>query len=279
MTDWLTAKQDAALQGIGVPAMTAGFVDRVMAAVPADLPPLPVARPARERRGLWARASIALMVTAGAGLVSMAAASTLFGVPIRNMPVVGTLVEQVAPKPKAVPLAAKAKPKANPPASRPAPIAMPVVTDPVDPRPPVINRRDLQREVVAQRIADRMDLVQARRRQLGLSPARPKLNPKMRERLMRLPPEERRALMQRVQEVRAERGTAMPALTAEQKAARRAAWGAMTPEQRQALREKRAQRRANRVTTPATSAPGLTRSPGVPSTEAPPLDSGSSPEN
>ncbi len=239
MTDWLTAEQDAALIGVGVPAMTLSFADRVMAALPADLPSLPIAKPARERRGLWARASIALMVTAGAGLVSMAAASTLFGVPIRNMPVVGPFVERVAPAPRPPPLAVKPHPKparmASPSASRPAPIALPVVTETVPQQPSIINRRELRREVVAQRIADQIEQRQARRRELGLRPARLKLTPRIRERLKSMPREERRVLMQRVREVRAER---------------RAAWAEMTPEERQALRERRAQRRQKSQDTP-----------------------------
>ncbi len=279
MTEWLSPAQDAAMRADTVPPLSAGFANRVMAALPVERESLPQARPVRERRGGWARASIALMVTAGAGLVSMAAASTIFGVPIRNMPVVGTFVERVAPAPKVAARAVKPKPKADTPASRPAPVAAPVAEAMVEPAPMMVTRRELQREVVAQRIADRIDRMQARRREQGLPPAPLKLNPQMRERLKAMPPEDRRALMQRVRDVRRERGTAKPALTLEQKAARRAAWQQMTPEERQALREKRAQRRANRVTTPATSSPGLTRSPGVSSTEASPLDSESSPEN
>jgi hypothetical protein len=270
VTEWLSPAQDAAMRADAVPPLSAGFADRVMAALPVEREPLPQTRPARGRRGGWARASIALMVTAGAGLVSMAAASTIFGVPIRNMPVVGTFVERVAPAPKVAARAVKPKPKADAPASRPAPVAEAMV----EPAPTMITRRELQREVVAQRIADRIDRMQARRREQGLPPAPLKLNPQMRERLKAMPPEDRRALMQRVRDVRRERGTAKPALTPEQKAARRAAWQQMTPEERQALREKRAQRRANRVTTPATSAPGLTRSSAVPSTEVSPWTPG-----
>ena len=254
MTDWLSPAQDAAMRADAVPPLSAGFSDRVMAALPVEREPLPQIRPARERRGGWARASIALIVTAGAGLVSMAAASTIFGVPIRNMPVVGTFVERVAPAPKVVVRAVKPKPKADAPASRPAPIAAPVAEEMAEPAPAIITRRELQREVVAQRfadrIADRIDRVQARRREQGLPPARLKLNPQMRERLKAMPPEDRRAVMQRVREVRRERGTAKAALTPEQKAARRAAWQQMTPEEQQALREKRAQRRERMQATP-----------------------------
>jgi hypothetical protein len=275
MADWLNSAQDAAMKAVSVPPMTAGFADRVIAALPAALDPLPTARPARDRRGLWGgwrkRASIGLIAVTGAGLVSMAAASTLFGVPIRNMPVVGTFVEQVAPKPKPTTQLVKPKAKQQDQALRLAPVAKPVVVEmPMELRPPVISRKDLQREVVAQRIADHIAKVQAKRRELGLPPGRPKLTPRMRERLEAMSPEERRALVKRVGELRIDQGPLGAQLTPEERAARKAIWEQMTPEQRQAIRQKRREQLRKRMeeraveTAPMTEKPVVTLPPADP---------------
>ena len=210
MTDWLSPSADAALRSVDAPPLSADFSDRVMAGLDARLRAKPEARSAADRRGPWKRRRVILMTGLAAGLLSVgAAASGLFGVSIRNMPVVGVFVERLSP---AKPVFAAAKPIPKPPVSKPkarlsaAPIAEPVAS--VSDQPPLGlpgMRRELRREVVAQRIADRMQERDERRQALGL-PSRPQaMAPKMRERLRALPPAEHAVLLQRVREIRAER--------------------------------------------------------------------------
>ena len=210
MTDWLTPSEDAALRSVDAPPLSADFSDRVMAQLDARLRAKPEARSAADRRGPWKRGRVILISGLAAGLLSVgAAASGLFGISIRNMPVVGVFVERLSP---AKPVLAAAKPIPKPAVSTPkaqlsaAPIAEPVAS--VSDQPPLGlpgMRRELRREVVAQRIVDRMQQRDERRQALGL-PSRPQaMAPKMRERLRALPLDERRALLQRVREIRAER--------------------------------------------------------------------------
>ncbi len=205
MTDFFTPLEKARLDGAAAPAMSMDFADRLLASLPTEVPPLPERAQLRVRSRLWKRAGIALLSVAGAGAVSVAAATTLFGVPIRNVPVVGSIVETVSPAKQKIVEADPLSPK-----TAPAPVAMPKVdTAPVEPAPDLINRRELQVGAMAERIADRLDQHDQRRREAGLPPRPPKLTPEMLERLGKLSPEERRALFERVNAIRTERGTAL----------------------------------------------------------------------
>ena len=205
MTAWFAPDEVAKLDGIAVPPITVGFADRVMAELPTAIPLLSAKAAPRPRMRRWRRAGLALLGVAGAGVVSVAAATTLFGVPIRNVPVVGAIVETVSPAKPGTAKVALAEPE-----SQPAPVSMPKFeTELVKPAPELITRRDLQISAMAERIADRLDAHDAKRREADLPPRPPKLSPEMLERLGRLAPEDRRALFEQVGAIRKARGTAL----------------------------------------------------------------------
>lgn len=255
MTGWPNAAEDRLLRSIAPPPLSAGFADRVLAALPADGAPLPPLRPARDRRGAWRRPRTWLIGGIAAGLLSVgAAAAGLLGGRIQNLPVIATIAQAVTPmapvpaKPK-LRLAEKPKP-AVPPNAQPA-AAEPVAALPV-------TRHELQREVIAQRIADRIERRQARRAAMGLPSGDPHMRRALRQRLQQVPPAERAALIARVRDIRQERAAtdgpaplATPATQPEtiaERRARRAAWLAqLTPEQREALRERRRLNRERRM--------------------------------
>ncbi len=204
MSDFFTHQEQAKLVGFKVPVLSADFTDRVIDALPLGLSQLPERQQPRLRSRHWRRAGIALIGIAGAGAVSVATATTLFGVPIRNVPVVGYIVEKVSPqKPE---LVERAYPKDK---AVQAPVAIPKIeTQRVQPASELVSRRDLQLGAMAERLADRLDSHDQRRREAGLPPRPPKMAPEMLERLAKLPPEDRRALFERIHAIRTERGTA-----------------------------------------------------------------------
>jgi hypothetical protein len=204
MTDWLNPAQDAALRQIEPPPMSGDFAERLMARLPMTVAVLPKSGSTRARRRPWQKARTALVAGAAFGLISIsAAASGLFGVSVRNMPVIGTFVERVSP---AAPPKRVIKPiipaKKGP--SRMAPISVPTM-EPLPPvRSEVILSPDIRREAFAERIAQKMEQRAARRAALGLPPQRRPLPPHLRERLKAMEPEQRRALMKRVRDIRRE---------------------------------------------------------------------------
>ena len=232
MTIWFTSHEAIKLDGVAVPPMTVEFADRVMAEVPVVIPALPERIMPRPKLRAWRRAGLALLGVASVGAVSVAAATTLFGVSIRNVPVVGTLVETVSPAKPVGTEVVLAKPQ-----SQPAPVSMPKFeTELVKPAPELITRRDLQISAMAERIADRLDRHDARRREAGLPPRPPKLSPEMLERLGRLAPEDRRALFEQVGAIRKARGTALqPSASPMAPQAKRPAPKWMSEEERAAL--------------------------------------------
>ena len=210
MTDWLSPAADAALRSVSVPPVSADFFDRVMARLEARPAPLPDAKAGRDRRGTWKRGWVILMSGIAAGLISVGAAATgLFGDSIRNLPMVGSIVERISPA-KTVQMVAKPhafRAKAPPVA---APVVEPLATVAHEPLPALPGlRHERRREAVAQRIADRIARRDERRAALGLPPRPLALAPQMRERLRAMPPPERATLVQRVREIRAERIASM----------------------------------------------------------------------
>ena len=244
MSSWPNPAEDAALRSVSPPPLSGDFADRVLARLEARSEGPPEARPLRDRRGEWKRGRVILISGVAAGLLSVgAAASNLFGVLIRNVPVVGTWVEAVAPtkpKPKLVKERAPHAPTGV--ASKPVPVAEPVAAVSPEPALPPLPR-EVRREAAAERIAQALDRRDQRRRENGLPPKPPRLNPQMRERLKFLPPEERRALVRRVRDLRTEaaiaRGESPPPPVRLQPRQ-------LTPEQRERRREWRERTRAMR---------------------------------
>ena len=200
-----------ALDRLSVPPLSADFADRLVAKALAEnnvagLPP--VMTPRRERRGVWARGRRVIIGAAAFSLMSAAAAATgVFGDVAKNVPVLGPLIASVAPAPK---------PKAiTPPKPKPAPAAAklvappPVIVDapPIEVAEPSVGavlppklRRQIRREMVAQRVVDQIE----RREALGITPT-PEQRAKFAERLAKIPPGQRLALIKRVREIRRER--------------------------------------------------------------------------
>lgn len=270
MTNWLSPSADAALRGINAPPMSVDFADRLMARLEANPMPKPDTKARADRRGPWSRGRVILMSAAAAGLISVGAAATgLFGVSIRNMPVVGTFVERIAPA-KVAKAPATAKPVQKRPAAQAvaAPVAEPVATDVTLLPPPLPGlRREIRREVMARRIADRMEQRAERREALGLPPRPHAMTPQMRERLRAMPPWERKTLMRRVRELREGQVDANALYSAEPTIGPETGnadsvgnlrWrDRLTPEQREQIRERRERRRAMREARAATGQPEL----------------------
>jgi hypothetical protein len=205
----------AALDRFTVPALPEGFADRIVATVIAERTPTPVLPPRRgDPRGGWRRPSRILAGALAFSLVSAAAAATGYlgdrvQTVVRDAPVIGPMIAQVvptrlksAPKAKPHPVPAQAKATTVPDA--------PEITVPdVRPVMPLSVRREVRREIIAERIATGLERRAERRAELGL-PARP---PRMREVapvLRRIPPADRRAVIERVREIRQERAGIAP---------------------------------------------------------------------
>jgi hypothetical protein len=202
-----------ALDRLSVPPLPADFADRLVAKALGDgavaaLPPVALSR--GERRGVWARGRRAIIGVAAFSLMSAAAAATgVFGDAAKNVPVIGPLIAIVAPasklkaitppKPKPAPLAPKL---VRPPVvveAQPIEVANPSVGEIMSPR----LRRQIRGEMVAQRLVDQIE----RRDALGITPT-PEQRAKLAERLARIPPGQRIALIKRVREIRQERQAA-----------------------------------------------------------------------
>ena len=245
-----------ALDRYTVRPLSAGFADRVVAlalggdAVPMLPVPLP---PRRDRRRGWARGRQILIGAAALSLLSAGAAATgIFGDAAQNVPLIGPLIAIVAPAPRS-----KAITPAKPKPARGAPkLAAPLVSidaPPIEVAQPsaggVIQpgtRREIRREMIAQRVVDGIE-----RRAARGKPLPPAARAKLVERLSRMPPRERRLLLKRIREVRDERragrgGQAIvPAGPSAQPsiALRRQL---LSPEARQRLRQERRLRRFQR---------------------------------
>jgi hypothetical protein len=210
MTDWLNPAQDAALRRPEPPPLSRDFAANVMARLPAAAAPLPQPNGGRIRRRPWQRARNAAVAVAAVGLISIsAAASGLFGVTVRNMPVISSLAERIAPKPHIAkpPKADPARPaliKAARP-DRAAPVSVPTVEPASLAEPALKLNPEIRREAFAERIVERMERRAVRRAMRGLPPARHPLPPRLREKLRAMAPEDRQALMSRVREMRRQR--------------------------------------------------------------------------
>jgi hypothetical protein len=195
----------AALDSLTPPPMSKNFADRVMAATQAA-PPLPT--PRTTRRGGWARRHGLILGLAGFSLLSAAAAATgVLGESMQNLPVISVIAERIAPKPKAKPkLVVAPKPPLPAPAKAVPPSAQPVVVAPAVPviEPLPVTREEVRREVAARLIAEKLAKREAWRREHGLAGPPRHLPPRLRERLRALPPPERRALIERVRQIRQE---------------------------------------------------------------------------
>jgi hypothetical protein len=117
MSDAFTPQVRALLDRLEPPALSADFADRVLAQAVAK-PPLPLLR----KRRLHRRFALAAAV---AGLVGVAAAAVVPADAWRKIPVVGEIVELIAPQ-RTVPASAPVR-------SEPAPAA-PAVPEPMTPR-------------------------------------------------------------------------------------------------------------------------------------------------
>ncbi len=209
-----TSAEHAALRAVEPPPLSLDFTDRVMARLndPRD-PSTALRAPRGDRRGRWRRTGIVLMSGVVAGLLSVgAAASGLLGTSIQSLPVVSFVVQKLTPKrPKPLKIAHKtaklvpvktvvvAQAAVPPPASDAASAS--------DPSPLPLRPRIVRREARVERIAARIERRAERRRLLGLptKPRAPEAKVRLRNQLRQLPPQERRALWQRVRELRRER--------------------------------------------------------------------------
>jgi hypothetical protein len=203
----------SALDRFTVPPLPANFADRIIEAADKTAPaarPLPdtVPRPAARRR--WMRTSRIAGGVLALSLVSAAAAATGYlgdraQTITRALPVVGPILAEAVPaRKKAGPEPARtaAAPRATPVAAAPAPPAIAPMT--FEERAEM--RRGLRREIIAERIATGLERRAERRAALGL----PDTPPRPREAwavLRRIPPAERRAVIERVREIRREQAT------------------------------------------------------------------------
>ena len=257
----------AALDSLSPPAMSADFAERVMAVAMTKPALLPNAAPRRTRRSRWARGRNMVFGLAGFSLLSAAAAASgLLGKSVQSLPVIAQIAERITaapePRPKPRPVPRKTEPVSVPEQpvaseAEPAITALPV------------ERDEVRRELIARRIAQRIDERMAERGAMRDGQGRLPIPPQMRERLRQLSPEERRALLERVREIRREQaGEVNPAqeraaiiarakAIEERRAARRAESGIppdgesywrprLTAEQRQELRAALARKRALR---------------------------------
>jgi hypothetical protein len=205
----------AALDRFTVPALPEGLADRIVAAAIAEPAPTQAVPPRRrDPRGGWRRPSRILAGALAFGLVSAAAAATGYlGIRVQTVvraaPVIGPMIAQVVPtRSKPAP---KAKPKPAPVQAKEAtiPDAPEIAVPDIRPVMPFSVRREVRREIIAERIATGLERRAERRAELGL-PTRP---PRMREVapvLRRIPPTDRRAVIQRVREIRQERAGIAP---------------------------------------------------------------------
>lgn len=237
-----------ALDRYSVPPLSPGFADRLVAKALAGeaIDALaPVTAPRRARRGVWARGRRVVIGVVAFSLMSAGAAATgVFGDAARNVPVIGPLIAIVAPK---------SKPKAIvTPKPKPAPAAPKLATPPVIAQEPPIKvaqpmpgeilpprvRRQIRREFVAQRVVDQIEHNEA----LGIKPT-PEERAKFAERLAKLPPAQRLALIKRIRDIRRER---QAATTPEGGEAPKADIPLLDAEQRRQLREDRLRRHEER---------------------------------
>ena len=255
----------AALDRLTPPPISLGFADRVMALTEARSPLPPVTAPRTTRRSRWVRGRNIVLGVAGFGLLSAtAAASGLLGKSAQSLPVIAQIADRIAPQPKPRHVVRKAeqpKPRVVVPAV--APLVSPIQV----PEPQPVTREEVHRELIARRIAERL----ARRETENGGLPRGRIPPAVRERLRQMPPDERRALLARIRQIRSEQAGAVPPPPeraviierAKEIEARRAArrGGAevlpgtetapmqrlgLSPEQRQKLREMIERRRALR---------------------------------
>ena len=238
-----------ALDRYNVPPLSTSFADRLVAkALAGDeivaLPPIvPPRSPAR--RGVWARGRKVVIGVAAFSLMSAGAAATgVFGDAAKNVPVIGPLIAIVAPapKPKAIvaptPKPASVAPKLVPPPvvveETPIEVAQPTSGEILPPR----VRRQIRREMIAQRVVDQIERNEA----LGITPT-PEERAKFAERLANLPPGQRLALIKRVREIRRER---QAAVTPEGVEPPKPTIPLLNAEQRRQLREDRLRLREER---------------------------------
>jgi hypothetical protein len=242
--DGITAR---ALDRYDVPPLSPGFADRLVAKAlageAADALP-PITAPRRGRRGVWARGRRVVIGVAAFSLMSAAAAATgVFGDAAKDVPVIGPLIAIVAPapKPKAI-IAAKPKPAPAAPKLVPPPvIAQEPPIEVAEPTPgevlPPRVRRQIRREMVAQRVVDQIERNEA----LGITPT-PEQRAKFAERLAKIPPAQRIALIKRIRDIRRERQAA----TTPDGEAPKADIPLLDAETRRQLREDRLRQRAER---------------------------------
>ena len=238
-----------ALDRYSVPPLSNSFADRLVAkALEGDeiaaLPPIVPARSAT-RRGVWARGRRVVIGVTAFSLMSAAAAATgVFGDAAKNVPVIGPLIAIVAPTPKPKAIVA---PKPKPAPAAPKLIPPPVVVEepsievaqptPGEVLPPRV-RRQIRRELIAQRVVDQIERNEA----LGIVPT-PEERAKFAERLAKLPPGQRLALIKRVRDIRRER---QAAVAPEGTEAPRSEIPLLSAEQRRQLREDRLRLREER---------------------------------
>lgn len=238
-----------ALDRYGVPPLSNSFADRLVAkALEGDeiaaLPPIVPARSAT-RRGVWARGRRVVIGVTAFSLMSAAAAATgVFGDAAKNVPVIGPLIAIVAPTPKPKTIVA---PKPKPVPAAPKLIPPPVVVEepsievaqptPGEVLPPRV-RRQIRRELIAQRVVDQIERNEA----LGIVPT-PEERAKFAERFAKLPPGQRLALIKRVRDIRRER---QAAIAPEGSEAPRSEIPLLSAEQRRQLREDRLRLREER---------------------------------
>ena len=237
-----------ALDRYSVPPLSNSFADRLVAkALEGDeiaaLPPIVPARSAT-RRGVWARGRRVVIGVTAFSLMSAAAAATgVFGDAAKNVPVIGPLIAIVAPtpKPKAIvapkPQPAPAAPKLTPPPVVEEPSIEVAQPTPGEVLPPRV-RRQIRRELIAQRVVDQIERNEA----LGIKPTAEE-RAKFAERLAKLPPGQRLALIKRVRDIRRERQAAIAPESVE---APKPTIPLLNAEQRRQLREDRLRLREER---------------------------------
>ena len=241
-----------ALDRYDVPPLSASFADRLMAkAIEGDdIAALPPVVPLRSltRRGLWTRGRRMMIGAAALSLISAGAAATgVFGDAVKNVPVIGPLIAIVAPKPDPKPKAIVA-PKPKPAPAAPKLASPPVIGEEAPPievaEPtqgqviPAYIRRQIRREIIAQRVVDQIERNEA----LGVTPT-PEQRALFAERFAQLPPGQRLALIKRVREIRRER---LAATTPDGVEAPKPTIPLLSLEQRRQLREDRMRLREER---------------------------------
>ncbi len=257
MREPFTPAEEALLQSIEPPPLSVDFVGKVMAQV--TLPPMPLSpkvplRP--DRRSGWRRARPVLFSGIAIGLLSMgAAASSLLGIAVRDMPVIGYVVEKVAsarPKPVITPppkTVTVSKPMPAIKVLPPIPAVEAAAFGPAS--PPVSKVLEGPSEARAGRVIDWLERRAKRRQALGQHPYHlpPRLKSRLRERLKQLSPEERQEFRVKLREMRMRRrqdSQRLPEAGADDvQMSRRFLWRSMSPEQRRSLRRDRFRRRVD----------------------------------